>query len=106
MNVKEMTIKTEAEYNARKLYIELFCIAEGNQALLIAGLSIAMNIIKNDLVSLLPPPVNEDEVTASVQSPQKEVEKAAPIVESQKESISQSVESSSPGDNIGVVTVD
>ncbi len=63
MNVKEMKMGVEAEYKARSLYIELVEASGGDNGLLIQGLSKAMNIIKTDLVALLPPAPKAEEAT-------------------------------------------
>lgn len=71
MNAKEMRMKIDAEYKARSLYIELYEAAGDDKSLLINGLSVAMNVIKNDLLALLPPPPppSEEKTVSTETSP-------------------------------------
>lgn len=53
---KEVRTRIDADYKARILYADLLDLSGGDPNLLVQGLSVALSVIKNDLISLLPKP--------------------------------------------------
>lgn len=55
-NSKQVRIRIEADYKARSLFADLMELADGDKSLLIEGMSVAFNVIKNDLTQIIPLP--------------------------------------------------